>query len=905
MPAQVTCPSCATRFARPDDAPANLQCPSCGQTFRTDSTAFDVAQAVLGGLGDEPQRPASPTSASPPQEAIQVPDPHRPLTFASKPGDYRSGAAPQGSPFERDAPSLRLPPPEPPSGNGKGWTAGISTFVVIGLFVLRGCAAFMRNQPEHRPVAVNPPPAFNNNFNNNFNDFRIKPFQAGRGVLMPQWDDPILPIRPAKQTNEQRDRDLRELVASLQIPIRDRQLTLVAASFDWGRFRERIEEVGALNRETTRDPQFLQSMVSALEADMFTANLAPWTEADVRNIQALPNGDVMATVRCIDGKGGIWFDRWRFSRRTGAWKFYEVEYLDSGGSLAGSILSAPESLYPDPASRQSMFAVDQALRFVNDRKPDLAEQQLNQVVGHKLKGYFVAMHTLAKGRLQESRNQWQQAADSLRSIADQNVAIPAIDYYLGIVSNRLNLREALAPLERFHAISGDDARICYELGEAHRLGQRFPEAAKFYRTSLDIQPTWGGTFLGLLRSLRPEDTREDIARRFEKLDKREEDFRSCAEDCRMAKDWESLEPIARTMDRLTPGHATAPAYLAVALAGLGKTDEAAQAFKRTPELQGGPIGAKQEVFWFIEVMTQQGRGREAYAAIPDAKAVFPQLIAAAKKTVHPGQLRMLAAEHSKKHPDDPYVKLCKADSLAAAFDDQAADKLFTEACRQQLDPGVVGAFRPTRVAVRYRLGNAASAYKEIGPRHETFSQLQLLCKINKDQKTLDEIIDLHAQNDPTDPLLVNDLRARLIKQGKAEQAVAPVLAELNRTQDPNGRMNVLRPFLLAMVDAEAELQAYAKMPDAVVGEAFNVLGYDLSVGKKPERLTALIEAHRKRMPNDPQIPRLEAAAAVRAKDHAKAAEKFLVSLKAKDDPQVRNGYLIAAAESGKAVEAFK
>ncbi|MBX9681969.1 MAG: hypothetical protein K2X38_24695 [Gemmataceae bacterium] len=900
MPALVTCPSCANRFAPPGEASANLRCPSCGQTFRTDSTAFDVAQAILGGLDDEPQRPAPPPSAAPPREAIQVPDPHRPLTFDSKRGEYEAGAAPLNSPYDRDASSFRLPPPEPPAGNGKQWTAGISTVVVVGLIVLRGCAAFMRNQPDHRPVAVNPPPAFNN-----FNDFRIKPFQAGRGVLVPEWNDPILPIRPAKQTNEQRDREIRELVASLQAPVRDQQLTLVGASFDWGRFRERLEVVGDLNRETTRDPQFLQSLVRVLERDLFASNLAPWTDADVRNIQALPNGDATATVRCLDGKGGIWFDRWRFSRRTGSWKFYEVEFLDSGGSFAGSILCAPESLYPDPAARQSMFAVDQALRFINDRKPELAEQQLNQVVGHKLKGHFATMHALAKGRLHESRNQWQQAAESLRPIADQHVAFPAIDYYLGIASNRLNLREALAPLERFHAISGDDARICYELAEAHRLAQRFDEAAKLYRTSLDIQPAWGGTYLGLLRSLRPEDAREDLAQRFEKLDKREDDFRTCAEDCRMAKDWESLELIARTMDRLTPGHGAAPAYLAVALAGLGKTDDAAQVFKRVPGLQGGPIGARQEVFWFIDEMTQQGKGREAYAAIPDARAMFPQLVAAAKKTVHPGQLRLLAAEHAKRHPDDPYVRLCKAENLAAAFDDKAADKLFDEACRQQLDPGVVGAFRPTRVAVRYRLGNAVSAYKEIGPRHETFSQLQLLCKMSKDQKTLDEIIDLHAQNDATDPLLVNELRIRLVKQGKTDEAIAPLAAELLRVNDPIGRSDILRPFLHAVVDAELELPFYAKLPESILSDAFNLLGNDLAYGKKPDRLEALIAAHRKRMPNDLQIPRLEAAAAVRAKDHAKAAEKFLISLKAKEDPQIRNAYLIAAANSGKAADAFK
>ncbi|MFO0863044.1 MAG: hypothetical protein U0744_00005, partial [Gemmataceae bacterium] len=638
---------------------------------------------------------------------------------------------------------------------------------------------------------------------------------------------------------------------------------------------------------------------------MFAANLTPWIEADVRHIQELPNGDVTASVRCADAKGGGWFDRWHFTRRSGSWKFFEVEYLDSGNCFAGAILSAPESLYPDAAGRQSMYAVDQAIRLINDSKFDQSEQHLKQVVAHRLKGHFAIMHVLAKGRLHEIRNQWQQAVDTLKPIADQYASIPAIDYYLGMASNRLNMRGALEPLERFHAISGDDARICYEVAEANRLAQRFAEAAKLYRKSLDIQPAWGGTFIGLLRSLRPEDDRDDLARRFERLDKREADFRSCAEDCRLAKDWDSLEPIARTMDRLTPGHASAPAYLSVALAGLGKTDEAVQHFKRIPGLQTGPVGARQEVFWFIEEMTRQGKGREAYAAIPDAKAIFPQLIAAAKRTAHPGQLRMLAAEHAKKYPEDAYVKLCKAEVLAAGFEDQAADKLFNEACKQQLDPGVLSVFRLSRVAVRYRLGQAVSAYKEIGPRHETFSQLQLLCRMNKDEKTLDQIVDLHKENDPLDPLLVTELRTRLVKQGKAEEAIAPVLAELERTKQPSDRTNVLRPFLHAMVDAELEMQVYAKIPEAVASEAFNVIGYDLAYGKKPERLEALIAAHRKRHPNDPLIPRLEAAAAVRAKNHGRAADLFLVALKKQDDPQVRNGYLIAAAESGHAVEAFQ
>jgi hypothetical protein len=900
MASPVTCPACATRFAPPDGASAHLRCPSCGQTFRTDSAAFDVAQAILGGVGDEPQRPTSPppVTTPSPQDAIQVPDPHRPLTF--EPSRFERPASERRDPptFDRGGRSLRLPPPEPPGGNGKSWTAGISTVVVIGLIVLRGCAAFMRNQPDHRPVAFNPPPKID------FGNFNIKPFQAGRGVLTPQWDQVVL-VKPPAQTNEERDREIRALVASLQAPIRDQQFAQVGASFDWPRFRERLQEIGSLDRETTRDPQFLRSIVQAMEMEMFAANLTPWIDADVRNIRELPNGDVMAAVRCSDVKGSGWFDRWRFTRRSGTWKFYEVEYLDSGNCFAGTMLSSPQTLYPDAAGRQSMFAVDQAIRLVNDSKLDQAEQQLKQVVAHRLKGHFATLHVLAKGRLLEMRNQWQQTVDTLKPIADQHPAIPAIDYYLGMASNRLHLRDSVEPLERFHGISGDDARICYEVAEAYRTAMRFPEAAALYRKSLDIQPTWGGTFIGLLRSLRPEDDREDLARRFERLDKREDDFRSCAEDCRLAKDWNSLEPIARTMDRLTPGHASAPAYLAVALAGLGKTDDAVANFKRIPGLQAGPVGARQEVFWFIDEMTRQGKGREAYAAIPDAKGIFPQLVAAAKRTALPGQLRMLAAEHAKKYPDDPYVKLCKAEAFAASFEDESAEKLFNDACRQQLDPGVLGAFRPSRVLVRYRLGKAVSAYKEIGPRHETFSQLQLLCRLNKDDKTLEQIVDLHAQNDPTDPLLVNELRTRLVRQGKVEEALAPVLAELERMKEPNDRANILRTFLHSMVDAELEMKVYPKIPDAVASEAFNVIGYDLAYGKKPERLEALLAAHRKRQPNDPLIPRLEAAAAVRAKDHAKAAEKFLIAMKSQDDPQVRNGYLMAAAETGRAVEAFQ
>ncbi|MFO0863045.1 MAG: hypothetical protein U0744_00010 [Gemmataceae bacterium] len=42
--------------------------------------------------------------------------------------------------------------------------------------MLRGCAAFMRNQLDHRPVVINP-----GALAIDFGNFNVKPFQLGRG----------------------------------------------------------------------------------------------------------------------------------------------------------------------------------------------------------------------------------------------------------------------------------------------------------------------------------------------------------------------------------------------------------------------------------------------------------------------------------------------------------------------------------------------------------------------------------------------------------------------------------------------------------------------------------------------------------------------------------------------------
>jgi len=889
MAGPVACPACAARFVPPAESGHVLQCPKCGESFRTDTAAFGLAQTILGGLDKDAAGPESPPLAA--EKPLPSSSPLKPLTFEAQPrrASERSSARLPSDPLD-----VGLPSAEPPKGNGKGWSAGLGTVAVILLFVLRACSSLTRHEPIRQP-AFQMPPAFNAH--------KPLPWERpmhGDAPLAPSWDEPDAPF-VLPQTDAQRDREILGLVESLRDPIARQDVRETLSPFDWGRFAQRLEEIGGINRATTRNVMFRQSVARAMSLHLFES-LPTWSHLELQSVRNLGKHDTGAVIRFKNEQNQTWVYRWRLSRRVGRWTFFDIEYLDCGNCISSTIVSAPETNYPEPIARESMQLVSDAFGELNMHNEVLAEPLLKQVEAKHLRGAFPTLFAIAQVRVHQANLRWNDMLEALKPISDKADAFPAIEYLSGVAKTRMMRSDQAIPhLSRFLALSGKHTLVLFELGEAYRMSGRLAEAAPEYRAGLDLEPKQGYVFLGLIRVLGPADPRDDLAERFEKLEKREENFQLCLNECRTGGKWETMEVLARAMLRLEPGHPDASICHATALAGLGKTDDAVRAFRKAPAFDLHEIAPSQDAINFVQQMSRHGKVREAYAAFSDPEAAFPKLVVGAKTRGLLGQMRQLAAEHAKKFPDDPLVKICKAETLALGFDDAAADKLFDEAFSQKLDRTVESAFQPTRLAVRFRLGKAIATYQESRDKHQAFAHLEGLCRIAQDQATLDKLVELHAKVDPTNPVVQEERAARLLKQGKGAEAVK-VLFDALRNLDRHAREDSLADFSRAMIDADVERDAYLSMPDA--DEVFRSMGFELLYQRKTDRLAALNELHRKRSPNDPWLARFEAEVAMRKKDYATAADKYRASLQAKGDAAVRMGYLRAMANAGRGAEAF-
>ncbi len=99
-----------------------------------------------------------------------------------------------------------------------------------------------------------------------------------------------------------------------------------------------------------------------------------------------------------------------------------------------------------------------------------------------------------------SEGQPKEAVVALNKALTLHPDLPLVDLLKGMAYNQLGQWEkAQQHLETYHTLMGDEAGVCFQLGEAVRNQKRFPEAAVLYRKSLDLQPQQGEVFRSLCK----------------------------------------------------------------------------------------------------------------------------------------------------------------------------------------------------------------------------------------------------------------------------------------------------------------------------------------------------------------------------------------------------------------------
>ncbi len=724
MPEILPCPQCQRKLHLPDGFEGDMvQCPVCGAQF-------------------------------PALSAIPV-------------GPPAAVVPPSADPREVSHPATRTAGRRPKRASGRTLVVVLAVLGVVGLVVAIGGVGVLYN--ARRPLA---PDAR-----------RLPQFQQE------DPDDRAAEVRRAFNQKPLAENEiapeLKPLFDGLGFAICAADADRIAAFFDAERM---TDEFAAAMAVPPRSPQQRRAMVGGVRQGIGRsfagrAMLIQWKSSEIRNVKKLNDDEAVVIVRHENPTVGTLKMRWWVTRRDGTWKVYDMEDLDTGTRMSAmAAVLAEKGMGAIPETARAVQTLSEALQAVaiqNDA--DDAEKKLMQIARVKLPGPIEGLRFVVWARIHLEHGKFQEALDVLGKARALQPDMPILDLLEGVALNKLGKwDDARKHLESYKDLLGEDAVVLREWGLALRGCQRFGEAARAYRKSLDLDPKDTDAFGGLLSSLGGDDDKTDVGRRFLELDDPRGNFDTFAEDCERRAFPELLEPLVLAMKKRDPEHLPVDYYLALLRARTGYPDQAAPLFKAALARQADADTRGNWTKRFLEVMVLAGGYLEAYAVVPDARDAFRSLAAEAMKKYQFDALIELVNAHGKAHADDPLLPLYRAVTYERQGRYALADKTFVAALVKPPEQETLASFRASRVLARYHVGQALAAYRDVGPRADTFRQLADLLLQDRKDDLLEILLDEHARNEP-DSLDVLTHRCRWkIRQDRMAEAVPLFKAALDR-----------------------------------------------------------------------------------------------------------------------------
>ena len=651
-------------------------------------------------------------------------------------------------------------------------------------------------------------------------------------------------------TEEEISRELKPLFEELNASFRAQNRERMLANFDLDRIYDELLTSEMIPGRLVGDrPEFVGSLRKWLGE--WLAVLGPameWNSYEIRHIEKLEGNEAVVIVHHNMSRNPFSKRRWWVSKRSGAWKVYDWERLDMGIRQCTRVaMIVAEGSHNRNEISNAINCLDEAfVAVVSKEDADAADAKLKEAEKAKFPASLEAARFLMIGLVRLHRGQYKEALEAWKETRRLREDMPYLDLLDAIAYNRLGEPDkALKLLERYQGLLGEDPYSLRELGEALLGLQRAPEACTAYGKALDLDAKEADAFLGLLRAVRAAGKRDDLAARFAKLDKLQENFDTFAEDCRQIRDSESLEQLARAMRQIDPRYAPADYYLALARVWAGeKNDEAISLFRSALAKQKDKEKREGYIIGFLQAMQSAGHAVKAYEAAPDRDQAFRLLAADLKSSYGWEQLQQLTAAHASKHPDDVLLPFYQGEVHVREENYALADKDFTQGMAKPPDRVVLDDFRASRVLARFHIGQALAAYAEIGPQQETFQQLALLCLQEKDHAQLQALLDAHEKAHPDDAAVMRYRYRMKISQDHVAEGIELFKKVLARQVLDKDRKEIEAEFVFEMRGAGKWLEGYQAAANARY--AFELLAGDFVEEDQWDELRALVEAHRQR-----------------------------------------------------------
>ena len=845
----IPCPSCGRKLQLPHEhLGATVQCRSCGRHF-------------VASLDEARPRPSPAVREKP------VPAPAEPLLA------------------EEPAPAIQSPE-LPVTGRKTAWVVGGGVLLIFGLIFVLGLR----------------------------NPFRRDPFVGWQGEDRPPLVVQGLPNQKPLSTEEIAEQ-IKPLFQELGAALKKEDAARVASHFDADRMIDEFIAQDLLPADFVRNRHELTGQLQRNLAPSFQRNTnLRWDDSEIRDVKKLEGADpgfneATVIVRHRHPEGFFLRIRWWVTKRQGTWRLYDLEDLDTGlrtSSLPGTLKEVAAGQAHEVT--RALPLLGQAIADVTvHNDPVGADQKLAQIAEVKLPRKIDAARHMITARLRAEQGRNEEALRHADQALELNPEMHVLNLIRGIAfNNQKQWDKALEHLKTYETLLGEDAPVCSQIGIALQEKRQFPEAAKYYRKSLDFAPRQPDVFFNMMRSLAPGDQKDDLGARFAKLDHPHRHFVEFAEDCRQALDGAALEQISSAMVKIDSEYAPAYYYQALGKVWARHFDQAFVAYRAALAKEKEPGKPEEYRQGFLREMALAGQVRKAYEAEPDSRAAFERMATELKRGHRLEELADLVELHEKKDPGDTLLTLFRAEIEVHDGDYARAEKSFVKALAERRGLPMLADFRSSRVLAKFHTGQALAALTDIGPRRETFLQLVGLCQMHNDLPLLHKILADQEMHDPDDAdLAVQKVRLHL-RQKEPAKGAAVFKDAVARQRGDEQRKRLLSDFLHAMVDAGYAQQAYDALPD--VKDGFETLANDLLDQNKTKELAALLEAHRRRHPDEPLLLYYQAEMHLEEQAWEKAARVLDEGRKKAAEPlraRMQSSYLYAMARAGRAAEAYK
>ncbi len=310
-------------------------------------------------------------------------------------------------------------------------------------------------------------------------------------------------------------------------------------------------------------------------------------------------------------------------------------------------------------------------------------------------------------------------------------------------------------------------------------------------------------------------------------------------------------------------------HMGVALRGLGRTREAADAFRKSLDENANSLGTLSEL---RRTLPAGGKAEvtERFARVANPHEHFENLVGLAFGDRDPEGVEALVAVLRRQKTTDPVVDFCEARAKVLAGRPAEGVPLFKKAMAAMPDNQVrkdyVNAFLRDMAEAR----RAVDAYRAAPAPTVAFSFLAQELLNRRDQEGLRELLEAYRKDHKPDAWLHFYTAEMHVNAGAYDRAEAEFASAMTAPPDDQARERFRAQRVAARVLAGKGMSAYADIGPRQA--TFVQLAELFSQRNDGKQLDTLIAAHRKNEPADPKLPLWEADARWIAKDYAAVAK---------------------------------